>query len=451
MNTGLRYPTGKPDIELETLFDFSDHHGILRAAEQCNGSGECRNIVETGVWMCPSYMATKEESTTTRARANILREFLTHSPKNNPFDHPEIFEVMDLCLMCKACKSECPSNVDMAKLKGEFLQHWYDANGVSFRSWLIAKIASVNALGMVFPVGYNFMVKNRVTSSFIKSLLGFNQQRNLPEINGFTLTRWINNYLPGLNASLKKKKGSFYLFVDEFTNYQDVPTGISFLKLFHALGYEILTTNHTVSARTFLSKGLLRSARKIAIRNVKTFLPLITPEVPLVGIEPSAILGFRDEYPDLVGSGLRQESLKLSYNVMMVDEFFMRQVEADKVTPEMFTQLPAKIKLHGHCHQKALASLEPTVQMLSLPVNYTVKEIPSGCCGMAGAFGYEKEHYDVSMKVGELVLFPEIRKVSGEWIISAPGISCRQQILDGTRRKAYHPVEVIYNALKELN
>ncbi|MFH1160789.1 MAG: FAD-linked oxidase C-terminal domain-containing protein [bacterium] len=449
MNTCLRYQPGHPPRELETLFDFSANHGILRAAEQCNGSGDCRNTVLTGRWMCPSYMALREENTTTRARANILREFLTHSPKQNPFDHPEIYDVMDLCLSCKACKSECPSNVDLAKLKGEFLQHWYDAHGVPLRSKLIANITTINRYGSLFPGVFNFFIKNRFISSAAKSFLGFAKQRSIPELHGSTLMAWIRNYLPGMNASLQGKKGSFYLFVDEFTNYQDVKVGIAFIKLFHRLGYEILTVGRIQSARTFLSKGLLRSARKMAIRNVETFFPLLSAEVPLVGIEPSAILGFRDEYPDLVGPGLKDESIRLSRDVLLYDEFVLREMQAGRITSELFTTQSAKIKLHGHCHQKALASVEPTVKMLSLPVNYVVEEIPSGCCGMAGSFGYEKEHYEVSMKVGELVLFPEIRKASGEWIICAPGTSCRQQILDGTERRAYHPAEVLYEALVE--
>ena len=446
MNSSLRYKPGTRAEEIKTYFDFSSSHGILRAAEQCNGSADCRNNVVTGKWMCPSYMAIGDENTTTRARANILREFITNSPKTNPFDNHEIYEVMDLCLSCKACKSECPSNVDIARLKAEFLQHYYDANGIPMRSRLIAYISSINRIGSIAPGVFNFFQGNKVLSGISKKMLGFAAERSIPLLYKTTLRRWLRKNLPGLNRSLKNKKGSFYLFVDEFTNYNDVETGIKTVMLFNRLGYVILTAPHDLSGRTFLSKGLLRKAKTIAVNNINIFSGLVSSELPLVGIEPSAILGFRDEYPDLAGPAMREQALKLSANCLLYDEFIMREVSEGRITPAQFTTEPAKIKLHGHCHQKALASTATTGKMLSLPVNYSVEEIKSGCCGMAGAFGYEKEHYPVSMKVGELVLFPEIRKTSSEVIIAAAGTSCRQQIMDGTGRKALHPTEVLFGA-----
>ncbi len=447
MNTSLRYQPGQVVQQIDTIFDFSASKGIIRAAEQCSGSGDCRNTHLTGQWMCPSYMALKDERTTTRARANILREFLTNSSKANPFDHPEIREVMDLCLSCKACKSECPSNVDMTKLKAEFFQHWYDANGIPLRSRLIAYIPLLNHLGGLVPGLFNFIQQNRLFTTMVRSVLKLSPHRSLPLIHGTTLRSWLRKNIGEMNTDLKEKRGSLYLFVDEFTNYNDVGVGISFVRLLHALGYEILICDHAISGRTFLSKGLLRKARKYAVRNVETFYPLVSEEVPLVGIEPSAILGFRDEYPDLVGPGLKSNAQKLANHTLLYDEFLVREIEAGRVTSASFTSDPATIKLHGHCHQKALASVEPSRKMLSLPENYEVEEIQSGCCGMAGSFGYEKEHYDVSMKVAELVLFPELRKTPDEVVITAPGTSCRHQIKDGTGRKAYHPVELLWEAL----
>ena len=447
MNSSLRYEPGIQAREIRTWFDFSSSHGILRAAEQCNGSADCRNNTVTGKWMCPSYMAVGDENTTTRARANVLREYLTRSAKKNPFDHPGIYIVMDLCLSCKACKSECPSNVDIAKLKAEFLQHYYDANGVPFRSWLIAHISGINRLGSLVPGLFNFFQKNPILSGLTKKILGFAAERNIPLLYKTTLKHWLKRNLDTLNASIPTKKGSLYLFIDEFTDYNDVETGIAALRLFNKLGYEVLIAQHGLSGRTFLSKGLLRKAKTLAIKNVMVFKDIITPAVPLVGIEPSAILGFRDEYPDLVGSSLRAAALKLSESCLMYDEFIMREFSAGRISSDMFTRDSGNIKVHGHCHQKALATVEATVKMLSIPANYTVEEIRSGCCGMAGAFGYEKEHYQVSMKVGELVLFPEIKKSSAEVMIAAPGTSCRHQIKDGTGRIALHPVEILFNAL----
>jgi FAD/FMN-containing dehydrogenase/Fe-S oxidoreductase len=447
MNTSLRFEPGNPVREIPTVFDFSGNHGILRAAEQCNGSGDCRNTVVTGRYMCPSYMAVKDENTTTRARANLLREFLTNSSKSNPFDHKEIYEVMDLCLSCKACKSECPSNVDIAKLKAEFLQHWYDANGIPLRSRLIANITRINQLGSIAPALFNYIQKNKFISGITKKILGFAPGRNIPLLYTTTLRAWAAKQ--SKEESLTRK---VYLFADEFSNFNDVEIGIKAIKLLNAFGYRVLIPDHAESGRTYLSKGLIRKAKKLANENVGKLKDLISDDTPLIGIEPSAILTFRDEYPELVDDSLKQAALNLAKNTLMFDEFVTR----DSVSgmrhpgsriPDLFTNEPRFIKLHGHCHQKALASVEPAKKMLSIPVNYKVEEIKSGCCGMAGSFGYEKEHYDVSMKVGELVLFPEVRKSPEEVIIAAPGTSCRQQIMDGTGRRALHPVEVLYDAL----
>ena len=462
MNTSLRFEPGKPVRDIPTVFDFSGSHGILRATEQCNGSGDCRNTLVTGRYMCPSYMAVKDENTTTRARANILREFLTNSSKSNPFDHREIYEVMDLCLSCKACKSECPSNVDMAKLKAEFLQHWYDANGIPLRSRLIANITKINQLGSLAPALFNFFQKNKFISGITKKILGFAPQRNIPLLYSTTLRAWAAMQTQGKNLGM-----TVYLFADEFSNFNDVEIGIKAIKLLNTFGYRVIIPDHVESGRTYLSKGLIRKAKKLANENVQKLKDLITDETPLIGIEPSAILTFRDEYPELVDVSLREAAMRLAKNVLMFDEFIVgtppRPSPGGEIPPPpptppggrecshelsgLFTDRTRVIKLHGHCHQKALASVEPTKKMLSIPVNYKVEEIKSGCCGMAGSFGYEKEHYEVSMKVGELVLFPEIRNSAQEVIIVAPGTSCRHQIMDGTGRKALHPVEVLYEAL----
>ena len=444
MNSSLRFEPGKKTKEITTVFDFSSSHGILRAAEQCNGSGDCRNTFLTGEGMCPSYQVLKDENTTTRARANILREFLTRSPKTNPFDHKEIYEVMDLCLSCKACKSECPSNVDIAKLKAEFLQHYYDANGISLRSWLIANITSINRLGSFIPGIFNFFLKNSFFSGIIKNLLSFAPKRNVPLLYKITLAVWAKNYAQILTG----KKGKVFLFADEFSNFNDVELGIKAVKLLNKAGYEVEIPDALESGRTFLSKGLIRKAQKIANKNITLLKDQITDETPLIGIEPSAILTFRDEYPELVDPALKEDALSLAKNALLFDEFFVNITDrSGQPLSSIFTREKRTIKLHGHCHQKALASMDPTLKMLSIPENFQVDLIKSGCCGMAGSFGYEKEHYQVSMKVGELILFPEVRKAAEDTIIAASGTSCRHQIKDGTGRNAYHPIEVLFDAL----
>jgi FAD/FMN-containing dehydrogenase/Fe-S oxidoreductase len=444
MNSSLRFEPGMVTREIATVFDFSKSHGILRAAEQCNGSGDCRNTTLTGAGMCPSYQALKDENTTTRARANILREFLTRSTKTNPFNHKEIYEVMDLCLSCKACKSECPSNVDITKLKAEFLQHYYEANGVPLRSSLIANITSINRLGSLFPGIFNFFMKNSFFSGIINNLLGIAPGRKVPLLYKTTLVAWAKNH----SRVPDDKKGKVFLFADEFTNFNDVEIGIKAIQLLNRVGFEVEIPDSAESGRTFLSKGLLRKAKKIANLNITLLKDRITDETPLIGIEPSAILTFRDEYPELVDPALKEDALRLAKNAFLFDEFFI-QIDEHNGQPlrSIFTRETRNIRLHGHCHQKALASMDPTLKMLSIPENYQVDLIQSGCCGMAGSFGFEKEHYEASMKIGELVLFPEVRKAAGDTVIAAPGTSCRHQIKDGTGRTAFHPIEILYDAL----
>lgn len=441
MNTSLRYYPGQKDPEIKTVFRFSQQ-GILGHAEQCNGSGDCRKTHLSGGTMCPSYMATRNEKDTTRSRANILREFLTRSEKINRFDHEEIMEVMDLCLSCKGCKSECPSNVDMARLKAEFLQQYYDANGSSRRAKMIGNFSGLSSLGAIAPSMYNFFVRNKFTSNLIKDFSGFARKRSLPSLYKTTLSSWLKKH----DQSAVVGNREVYFFCDEFTNFNDTEVGIKAVLLLNRLGYKVIPTKHEESGRSWLSKGFVRKAKELANKNVNHFSKLVNKDKPLIGIEPSAILTFVDEYPDLADD--EKAAKELSAHVYFIDDFIAREIAAGNILPESFSKEPRKIVFHGHCHQKALSSSSHSVTMMSLPENYTVETIPSGCCGMAGSFGYEKEHFDVSMKIGELVLFPAVNKQTEEVIIAAPGTSCRHQILDGTGRKAKHPVEILYEALK---
>jgi len=443
MNSMLRYTPGLRAPAFKTVFRFNNQD-ILQHAEQCNGSGDCRKTQISGGTMCPSYMATRNEKDTTRARANILREFLTNSDKLNRFDHKEIYEVMDLCLSCKGCKSECPSNVDVAKLKAEFLQHYYDANGVPLRAKLIAGFSKSSALGAVWPGLYNFFMTNSVVSKWVKQTTGFAKDRSMPTLHSITLKKWYGNWKKKHNQPKQKK---VYLFCDEFTNYNDTLIGIKAIELLDKLGYEVLIPEHIESGRAWLSKGLLRDAKKIANRNIGLLHPVVSADTPLLGIEPSAILTFRDEYIDLADDTNYEKAKDLSRHVFLVDEFIAAEIKKGHITAASFTKEKKQVKLHGHCQQKALSSVDPSKTLLSLPENYSVEVIPSGCCGMAGSFGYEKEHYELSMKVGELVLLPAVRNASADTIIAAPGTSCRHQIKDGTGRKAKHPVEILYEAL----
>ena len=472
MNEHLRYVPGQPTPDFQTVFDFSRQNGILRHAEQCNGSGDCRKTHLSGGTMCPSYMATRDEKDTTRARANILREWLTKATPEGEADRPfpadrtgmaAVKQVMDLCLSCKGCKSECPSNVDVAKLKAEFMQHHHDVHGVPLRTRLVANFNALSGLAAYVPWAYNFVLGTPAIRKIANRIIGFHPDRTMPLLAATTLRQWhrkrnqttpvrsgvaAQNSIPA-NAETPPSGtgGLVYLFCDEFTNYNDVEIGQKAILLLERLGYQVVIPKHTESGRAALSKGMLRKAKRIAEQNVTLLKDLVTEQTPLLGIEPSAILTFRDEYPELVVGSLRAAARALAANALTVEEFIAREIDKSNISRGSFTREKRLVKLHGHCQQKAVGSLVSTKRMLSLPENYEVQLIASGCCGMAGSFGYENEHYGLSMQIGELVLLPAVRKLAADVLIAAPGTSCRHQIHDGTGRKALHPVEILYNAL----
>ncbi len=453
MNESLRYAPGQVTPVYATVFDFSGNGGIVRAAEQCNGSGDCRKTALIGGTMCPSYMATRNEKDTTRARANILREVLGSPNQKQPFNSPEALEILELCISCKGCKSECPSNVDMARLKTEFLHQYYQYHPRPRRDWLFAHIHKLNRFANVVPVFFNTFVSNKITSIILKSSMGMSLQRSIPIIARQSVRSWYkkNRINLEVKALAAGNKGKVYFFCDEFTNEgkSDAEAGIKAMKLLAALGYHVEVPKHDISGRALLSKGFLTKARKAAIRNIHQLKGIINKTSPLVGLEPSAILTFRDEYPDLAGNDLKKTAQNISANVFLLDEFLASEVKKGNVSADQFDKKDRQIALHAHCHQKALSSVSSTIEILSLPAGNRVSVIPSGCCGMAGSFGYEKEHFDISMQIGELVLFPAIRKLSTDTIIAANGTSCRHQILDGVDRKGFHPVEILFDALKE--
>lgn len=443
MDENLRYQPDRKEPEVNTLMDFSSSLGILREAEKCNGSGDCRKLPEAGGAMCPSYRATRNEKDTTRARANALREFLTNSEKSNKFDHVELKEVFDLCLSCKACASECPSSVDVASLKAEFLYQYQKANGIPLRSKLFAYNNHLNALGSKLPQVTNFFFSNKLTSSVIKRTLDIAKERSLPLIS-----------IKSLDYHIKKLKNQLvetnyiktvYFFNDEFTNHMDTAIGQDAIALLTQLNYQIKFVSHSESGRGFLSKGMLEQAKKVANENVSIFKDLISADTPLVGIEPSAILTFADEYPKLADDKLAARHL--AKHSFLIEEFLLQEIELGHIKASQFTTEAKTIKFHGHCHQKSLRNQLSSFKVLNLPENFTVTLIPSGCCGMAGSFGYEKEHYEVSMQVGEQTLFPAVRKAPDTTLISTNGTSCRHQILDGTQKQAFHPVTILRQAL----
>ena len=446
MNSSLRYAPGQDTPSFNTYYRWEESEGVLRAAEKCNGSADCRKTELSGGTMCPSYMATRNEKETTRARANMLREVLTNNKTDNPFADEGLKDVMDLCLSCKGCKSECPSNVDLARLKGEFQQQYYDKNGVPFRTQMIAHSGKINKIASVLPSVYNAFAKSKITAPIIKNTLGFAQERPIPLLGRTTVGKWWRKLNPKLSGS---PKGKLVLLVDEFTNFLDVEVGQDTLLLLSSLGYSIEVVDHLDSGRTYLSKGVLKAAKTLADKNVRFLEGKVSEAVPLVGIEPSSILSFRDEYLDLVDQSLLDSAKKIAENTLTIEEFISREIDKGNILSEQFESESKEIKMHGHCHQKSLSSVSHTKKILSMPKNYKVLNIPSGCCGMAGSFGYEKEHYEISMKIGELVLFPAVRSAKETTLIAAAGTSCRHQIMDGTKRKALHPVQILWKAFSK--
>lgn len=439
MDESLRYEIDRHEPEIKTLLDFSDSEGILKAAEKCNGSGDCRKTHHSAGGMCPSYHATKNEKDTTRGRANALREFLTTSEAPNKFNQIELKEVFDLCLSCKACASECPSNVDVATLKTEFLYQYQEANGYPLRNKLFAYNTTLNKLGSTVSGLTNAIYNNNFFGGILKSISGVAKERSLPKIYNFNFDKHLQLFKNKTVVSKKKVA----LYIDEFTNYLDVDLGKDAIEVLTKLGYDV-ELFYAESGRTFISKGFLKQAQEIALKNIEILKTFTDKGIPVIGLEPSAVLTFRDEYKRF--SVDPQITNVIGLNTYLIEEFLASEIEKGEINTNLFTNESKKIKIHAHCHQKALSNQKVTFDVLNLPKNYEVTIISSGCCGMAGSFGYEKEHYEVSMQVGELKLFPAVRKSTEDTIISANGTSCRHQIYDGTKRHAKHPITILKEA-----
>ena len=456
MDQNLRESPQDQPITIPSFYDFPETDGFVNALKKCCNSGDCRKSAQQTGTMCPSYQAMNEEYYSTRARANLLREMILNSSEGNPYVSrlskketsdfkyidQEIYEILSWCLSCKACKAECPSQVDITKLKAEFLQQYYTRHRIPFRSWIIGNYPEFNQLGVHFSSIYNFVITQKTVSKWFKKGVGFAVDRSLPKIQSCTLLKWHQK---------RKDKPTFdrkvYLFPDEFTNFNDVKIGKKAILLLEHIGYQVEMIPSAFSGRTYLSKGMLKSARKCAQNNIKIYNNYIDYNTPLLGIEPSAILSFRDEYPDLLQGELKQIALQLKPHCLLIDEFIVREFENGNISEALFTEKSQKILFHAHCYQKALSDKTISVKMMQIPKNYSVELIEDGCCGMAGSFGFEKEHYELSQKVGNLKLFPAIQNREENTIISACGTSCRHQIKDGTHEPSFHPIEILFNAL----
>ncbi|MEK6665984.1 MAG: FAD-linked oxidase C-terminal domain-containing protein, partial [candidate division NC10 bacterium] len=431
LRSGPDYKTWEP----ATLLDFSGQGGFAAAVEMCNGVGVCRKKLEGT--MCPSYMATRDEEHSTRGRANALRAVLSGQVPASEFTGRRLYEVMDLCLECKACKAECPSNVDMAKLKYEFLAHYYRANGLPLRNRLFGRIETLNRLGSRLAPLSNWVAGSRLNRWLMERLAGIDRRRPLPPFARETFTEWFNHR----QAPPAGTRGEVVLFHDTFVTYNAPQIGKAAVQLLERAGYAVRLVDKKCCGRPLISKGMLTEAKAHAAWNVERLLPSAERGVAIVGLEPSCLLTLRDEYIDLLRSDAARQVAKQSF---LLEEFLERERRKGLSLP--FGANGRKALLHGHCHQKALVGTGSTVAALRW-AGFDVQEMDSGCCGMAGSFGFETEHYDLSVALGNRRLVPAVKAAGPDVEVVAPGISCRQQIEHLAGRRAKHPAEVLWETL----
>jgi FAD/FMN-containing dehydrogenase/Fe-S oxidoreductase len=431
----LRYGVGYKTWSPVTMLDFSAQGGFAASVEMCNGVGVCRKKLEGT--MCPSYMATRDEEHSTRGRANALRAVLSGRMPATEFTGHRLYEVMDLCLECKGCKAECPSNVDMAKLKYEFLHHYYRANGLPLRNRLFGRIARLNELMSRVPTIANWITSVPFNRWLMEKVIGIDRRRPLPALAEQTFTDWFRNR-PSPAAA---PRGEVVLFHDTFVTYNTPEIGRAAVQLLETAGYRVVLVDRKCCGRPLISKGMLTEARDHAAWNVATLHPYAARGVAIVGLEPSCLLTMRDEWVDLLCT---DEARTVAAQSALFEQFLLRERERGLTLP--WAAHGREALLHGHCHQKAIVGTAPTVAALTW-AGYKVSEVDSGCCGMAGSFGFEREHYDISVELGNRRLAPAVKAAPGSTAVVAPGISCRQQIEHLAGRRAKHPAEVLWEAL----
>ena len=436
----LRLGPATGNWQPDTVLDFEFEGGMAGAAEQCNGQGACRKL-DGG--MCPSFMVTLDEEHSTRGRANMLRLVFNGVLAPDELAGDRLHDALDLCVECKACKAECPSGVDLAKLKYEVLNQRNAAHGVPLRARAFAQIAALSRLGSRVSPLANGLAAFGPGRALLQRFLGVEKERPLPILTGEPFPRWFSRRAGATPAS---PRGDAIFFHDTFTDYYHPEVGQAAVRVLEALGYRVvLVEKMGCCGRPAISKGLLTTAQRWARRNVDALLPYATRGLPIVGTEPSCLLTLRDEYPDL----LRDEASRMvAGQALLLDELIERLTTADGSVQELFRAADGgEVLLHAHCHQKALVGPEPTLAALRL-AGYDPRLIDSGCCGMAGSFGFEVEHYEVSRAMGALRLFPAVAAAAPDTAIAITGVSCRQQIGHFTSRRPRHVVELLADALR---
>ena len=439
----LRFSPPYRQPEVDTVFNWRRQGGFGNALELCNGAGVCRKLAESGGTMCPSYMATKEEKDSTRGRANLFRQlFAGRGPE--AFSSEELRDALDLCISCKGCKSECPANVDMAPMKAEFMHGWHQRHGISLSERFFGQAGRLYPLAAAMPVLSNWFMQTPVGKELLRQFVNVHPARTLPTFARVPFMKWFNRR--EASSGQQATGGKVVLLVDIFTNYHEPHIAKAAIYVLEALGYEVLVPGVIETGRPQLSKGMLDEAKRLADANIEQLYAYADQDIPIIGLEPSEILTLRDEYTDLCEDSKLSLATRLAGQAYQFEEFFVRALQNRPESRSLFNGGERQVHLHGHCHAKALAGNDPTLAALKA-AGYRVSDLATGCCGMAGSFGYEVDHYEVSMDIGELVLFPALRQTETGGLICAPGFSCRHQIMDGVEKKAYHPAELIHQAL----
>jgi FAD/FMN-containing dehydrogenase/Fe-S oxidoreductase len=440
MTADLRDPALPPPGPLKTRMSFAEHGGLRGAADRCQRIGACR---KTGIGvMCPSYMATREEEHATRGRANALVKALSEpDPKAALGDH-RLHEILDLCLECKACKSECPLSVDMATMKAEFLSHYQDVHGVPLRSRLFGSIRRLNRLGAATAPVSNLPARVPALRALLERTAGIARRRPLPRFERETLVRWQRRR----RRSSAGARGELVFLADSFTTFTEPAVGRAAIELLEAAGWAVRLESAGCCGRASISKGLLDQAREMAADMAGRLAPYAERGVPIVGCEPSCLLTLREEHLALLPDDPRV--LAVAGQARLVDDLVLEAIDDGSLRLNPASPVSGRrIVFHGHCHQKALAGTAATVELLRRVPGAEVVELDAGCCGMAGSFGFEAEHYELSMQIGETRLFPALRDEDADTLVAATGVSCRQQIAHGVGRDARHPVQIVRAAL----
>jgi FAD/FMN-containing dehydrogenase/Fe-S oxidoreductase len=443
LTENLRFGTDYLTNEVPTTFDFSDFGGLSRATEQCGGVGACRKTV-VGT-MCPSFQATRDESASTRGRAFALRLFISGQMGMEGFTDPALYPVLDLCFECKACKTECPTGVDMARIKSEFLHQYQKKNGASLRSRLLGNAGSTAVWGSRFASLANAVMNARPMRHLNEIFLGLDERRTLPPFARETFLDWWMNRSPGTHGT----EPTLALFADTFTNYFEPRHGKAAVGLAEKLGAGITMAPRVCCGRPLISKGFLDKARKQAQASAAALFPLAQKGLPIVFCEPGCFSAVKDDHPLLLQGEDREKAEEVARHCVTVEEWAEGALSASGQEPPEFADTPGRILVHGHCHQKALGGMGALKALLGRVPECEVVDAEAGCCGMAGSFGYEKEHYEVSKAAGDQRLFPAIRRETEETVVVAPGFSCRQQISHFTSTQPKSAVELMDSLIRE--